>query len=100
MLVLQTPLSRIPAASATALSQSLRTFDNYLATSVLQASPRLSLLSSPRMANHIQQEALTRLSAAYGRIYDAVMSGKEGYEFSVTRMRRVKEDVATLLGVQ
>lgn len=92
-------LARIPSSSATALSASLRTFDAFLTTSVLSTSPKLGLVSSPRLASQIHQSALIRLSAAYAQVYDAVMSGKEGYEFGVTRMRRTKEEVQMLLGL-
>lgn len=66
---------------------------------MLATSPKLGLITSPRLASQIHQSALARLSETYGELFDTVMSGKEGYEFGVTRMRRTKEEVQTLLGV-
>lgn len=89
----------MPAASPTALSAALRTFDSFLTTSLLSTSPKLAYLTYPRLAEHIHIEALVRLSQVYSALYTAVMSSKEGYESGITRMRRTPEEVNTLLGI-
>jgi hypothetical protein len=96
---LQTPLATFPQANANALSMALKQFDTLLASSLLSTSPRLNYVASTRIAAEIQHQALIKLSDAYARVFDAVMSDKEGYEFGVTRMRRTKEEVRTLFGI-
>ncbi len=63
------------------------------------SSPRLALLSSPRLAEQIHRTALARISQAYGEVCERVLDKKEGYEFAETLLRRGREEVAVALGV-
>lgn len=97
---LQTPLSRMPAASPTALSTALGRFHTYLQTLDVLSSPRLSLMSSTAHARAIHHGALVRLARAYDRVWDSVADKETGrYEFPMSLLRRGKEEVRTLLGV-
>ncbi|BGP43615.1 Golgi transport complex subunit 6 [Rhodotorula kratochvilovae] len=91
-----TPLSSLATASASALLAMQQTFTAFLSTLDPLTSPRLSLLP-PHLATAIHSEALERLSAAYGEVWDAVMRPEEGYEGRETLLRRRKEEVEMLL---
>ena len=62
------------------------------------SSPRLALLTSPRLASAVHRAALGRITNDYSRLYDCVMNEEERYEFRSTVMRRSKDEVQTLLG--
>lgn len=47
----------------------------------------------------IHHDALSRVSHAYGEMWDAVMDEQNRYEGRTTLLRRSKDEVATLLGV-
>jgi hypothetical protein len=90
----------MPAASPTALSTALGQFHSYLQTLDVLASPRLSLMSSTAHARSIHHGALVRLARAYDRVWNAVADKEAGrYEFPLSLLRRGKEEVRTLLGV-
>ncbi|KAK4704999.1 conserved oligomeric Golgi complex subunit 6, partial [Phenoliferia sp. Uapishka_3] len=93
-----TPLSHLPASSASILITSITTFSTFLSSTDTLSSPRLSLLP-PRFASAIQRDALSRISQAYSEMWDAVMDEQNRYEGRTTLLRRSKEEVATLLGV-
>jgi hypothetical protein len=95
----QTPLSRIPSASSRALSNSLSSFSRFLSTVDTLSSPRLALLSAPRLAGTIHQAALARIRDAYQRIWDEVMDEKNKYEFARTVLVRGVDEVGVMLGV-
>jgi hypothetical protein len=96
----QTALAQLPTANPSALAAALKQFEFLLASSLLAIPPRLSLLASTRLASDVQHQSLVRLSDAYADLYDAVTSGKEGYEFGTTTMRRTKDEVRTLFGIE
>lgn len=85
----QTPLSHLPAASSQETSTALRNFDSFLSSLDVLSSPRLALLSVPRLATLIHRSALKQIGEAYGRICDEVRLSGNKYEF-----------VTTLLGSQ
>ena len=95
---LQTPLSHLPTSAAPILITSITTFSTFLSTTDTLSSPRLSLLP-PRFAAMIHHDALSRVSHAYGEMWDAVMDEQNRYEGRTTLLRRSKDEVATLLGV-
>ncbi|WVQ78637.1 hypothetical protein IAT38_000724 [Cryptococcus sp. DSM 104549] len=97
-----TPLSRLPATSPKPLTASLLTFSTWLATisPSSTSSPRLALLTSPRLAEEIHRKALRKIYEAYGEVCDIVLDGKEGYEFGETMLRRGREEVGVALGVE
>ncbi|KAK4056417.1 Golgi transport complex subunit 6 [Microbotryomycetes sp. JL221] len=92
-----TPLSHLPTASSTILSQSLAKFSTFLSTVDTLSSPRLSLLP-PRFAASIHLAALDRISKSYNEVFDAVMNDKNRYEAKSTMLKTSKQDVSTLLG--
>ncbi|ODN77170.1 hypothetical protein L202_05695 [Cryptococcus amylolentus CBS 6039] len=96
-----TPLSRLPATSPKPLTSSLSTFSTWLSTisPSPSSSPRLSLLSSPRLAEEIHRKALRKIYEAYGEVCDRVLDKGEGYEFGETMLRRGREEVGVALGV-
>ncbi|KAK4686174.1 conserved oligomeric Golgi complex subunit 6, partial [Tremellales sp. Uapishka_1] len=95
-----TPLSRLPSTSPKALTAALTAFSAFLAQIDVLSSPRLALLSSPRLAEVIHRTALKKISLAYGEVVERVLDKKEGYEFGETMLRRGKEEVAVALGVE
>lgn len=92
------PLSHTLEASGRALTSAIRSFDAFLAHVDTLSSPKLALLSSHRLASIVHREALKRVTAAYERLWNAVMDEKNRYEFKSTILHRSKEEVATLLG--
>lgn len=90
----------MPAASPTALSTALSQFHSYLQALDVLSSPRLSLMSSTAHARDIHHGALVRLARAYDRVWNAVADKEASrYEFPMSLLRRGKEEVRTLLGV-
>ncbi|CDZ97324.1 casein kinase i [Phaffia rhodozyma] len=86
----ETALSRLPAATPSAVQTSLQTFQTYLQTLDVLSCARLALLSSTQLGSEIHKEALGRLADAYSAIWDAVMNKeKNRYEFPVSLLRRV-----------
>lgn len=79
-----TPLSRLPSASSQALTAALTQFDSFLSTLDPSSSPRLSLLSVPRLASSIHIDALHQIGLVYGRICDEVKKPENKYEFAGT----------------
>ncbi|KAG8913144.1 Golgi transport complex subunit 6 [Tulasnella sp. 417] len=79
-----TPLSRLPSASSQALTAALTQFDSFLSTLDPSSSPRLSLLSVPRLASSIHTDALHQIGRVYGRICDEVKKPENKYEFAGT----------------
>jgi hypothetical protein len=96
---LQTPLSRLPGAEPKAVTQAMKTFDGFLASLDILGSPRLSLLSSARIASDIHRFALENIAKDYDKIYAAVMDKDNKYEFPSTLLSRHPEDVYMLLGI-
>ncbi|WVQ77320.1 hypothetical protein IAR50_007004 [Cryptococcus sp. DSM 104548] len=96
-----TPLSRLPPTSPKSLTSSLSTFSTWLSTisPSPSSSPRLSLLSSPRLAEEIHRKALRKIYEAYGEVCDVVLDKGEGYEFGETMLRRGREEVGVALGI-
>ncbi|GHJ85315.1 hypothetical protein NliqN6_1717 [Naganishia liquefaciens] len=95
----QTPLSRLPGAEAKAITQAMKTFDTFLASLDILTSPRLSLLTSARIASDIHRFALENMASDYDKIYAAVMDKDNKYEFPSTLLSRHPEDVYMLLGI-
>ncbi|KAG8983873.1 Golgi transport complex subunit 6, partial [Tulasnella sp. 427] len=79
-----TPLSRLPSASSQALTAALTQFDSFLSTLDPSSSPRLALLSVPRLASSIHIDALHHIGRVYGRICDQVRKPENKYEFAGT----------------
>ncbi|KAG9015159.1 Golgi transport complex subunit 6 [Tulasnella sp. JGI-2019a] len=79
-----TPLSRLPNASSQAVSTALTQFDTFLSNLDVSSSPRLSLMSVPRLASSIHGDAIKRIGVAYGRVCDAVRKPENKYEFAGT----------------
>lgn len=80
----QAPLSHLPSASSQEMSATLRTFDSFLSTLDVLSSPRLALLTVPRLATLIHRSALKKIGHAYGRVCDEVRKPKNKYEFATT----------------
>lgn len=97
--VRQTPLSRLPGAEPKAITQAMKTFDGFLTSLDILTSPRLSLLTSARIASDIHRFALENIAKDYDRIYAAVMDKDNKYEFPSTLLSRHPEDVYMLLGI-
>lgn len=51
-------------------------------------------------ASDIHAAALQRIVVAYGQVWEAVMSESNRYEGRIGMLRRTREEVAMLLGVQ
>lgn len=98
-LILQTPLSRLPATSPKPLTSALSQFSSFLNSLDVLSSPRLALLTSNTLAETIHRQALRKISEAYAEVCDLVLDKKEGYEFGETMIRRGREEVAVALGV-
>ncbi|KAG9013500.1 Golgi transport complex subunit 6 [Tulasnella sp. 427] len=81
---IDTPLSRLPSASSQALTAALTQFDSFLSTLDPSSSPRLALLSVPRLASSIHTDALHQIGRVYGRICDQVRKPENKYEFAGT----------------
>ncbi|OXG10479.1 hypothetical protein C366_06721 [Cryptococcus neoformans Tu401-1] len=94
-----TPLSRLHATSPKALTSALSKFSTWLSTVDPSTSPRLALLSSPRLAVEIHRKALRKIYDAYGEVCERVLDKAEGYEFGETMLRRGREEVGVALGV-
>ncbi|KAK8861721.1 hypothetical protein IAR55_002544 [Kwoniella newhampshirensis] len=94
-----TPLSRLPPTTPKSLTSSLQQFSLWLSTIDPSTSPRLALLTSPRLAEEIHRKALRKIYEAYGEVCDRVLDPKEGYEFGETMLRRGREEVGVALGV-
>lgn len=99
-LTLQTPLARVPATSAKALTTALAEFSQFLTSLDVLTTPRLALLTSSKLAEKVHRSALRRISQAYAEVCDRVLDKKEGYEFGETLLRRGKDEVAVALGVE
>lgn len=97
--VQQTPLSHLPTASSHSLSLSLTNFGTFLSTTDTLTSPRLSLLP-PVFARVIHSKSLGRVSGAYDTIWQAVMEECNRFEGRSTLLRRSREEVRVLLGVE
>lgn len=88
----------MPSASPNLLASAISTFSNFLSTVDTLTSTRLSLLP-PRYSVSIHREALKRISRSYNLIWEAVMTEENRYEARHTLLRRSREDVELLLGV-
>ncbi|PWN52466.1 oligomeric complex COG6 [Violaceomyces palustris] len=94
-----TPLSHDPSATPTEVQKALNQLNDFLCSSNLITSPRLSQLTSPSTRAEIHGGALSRLKADYGRIVEAVEDASNKYEWRQTLIRRSVEEVGILLGV-
>ncbi|WWC86032.1 uncharacterized protein L201_000903 [Kwoniella dendrophila CBS 6074] len=95
-----TPLSRLPTTSPKNITLALTTFSNWLITIDPSNSNRLSLLTSPKLAELIHRKALKKINDAYSEVYDSILDSKKGgYEFGETMLRRDKDEVGVALGV-
>lgn len=94
-----TPLSRLPGATPKELTAALTQFSAFLTSHDPLTSPRLALLSNPRLAEMIHRTALQRIAEAYAEVADHVLDKKEGYEFAETLLRRGRDEVEVALGV-
>ncbi|KAG8970571.1 Golgi transport complex subunit 6 [Tulasnella sp. 419] len=79
-----TPLSREPVASSQAVTAALGLFDTFLSQLDVVSSPRLLLLSVPRLSTMVHRKALHSVALEYGRVCDAVRKPENKYEFSGT----------------
>lgn len=95
----QTPLSSLPTASPAAILAAQQAFTTFLSTVDPVSSPRLSLLP-PHIAASIHADALKRVSEVYADVWDAVLDPENGYEGRESLLRRKKDEVRMLLGVQ
>lgn len=80
----QMPLSHLPATSAQEMSTALRKFDSFLSTLDVLSSPRLTLLTVPRLATLIHRSTLKQIGIAYSRVCDEVRKSENKYEFATT----------------
>ncbi|WOO80503.1 Conserved oligomeric Golgi complex subunit 6 [Vanrija pseudolonga] len=94
-----TPLSRLPGATPKELTAALTQFSSFLTNHDPLTSPRLALLSNPRLAEGIHRTALRRIATAYAEVADHVLDKNEGYEFAETLLRRGRDEVEVALGV-
>ena len=78
----QEPLSRLPGASAVALTAALTAFDSFLSALDPISTPRLTLLraSNPRIATQIHHATLQRVGRAYLKVVEEVRAPKNRYE--------------------
>ncbi|BGP27772.1 Golgi transport complex subunit 6 [Rhodotorula toruloides] len=93
------PLSSLPSATSAAILAAQQRFTTFLSTVDPVSSPRLSLLP-PHIAASMHADALRRVSDAYADVWDAVADAANGYEGRDTLLRRKKDEVRMLLGVQ
>lgn len=80
----QTPLSHLPAATSQETSSALRKFDSFLSSLDVLSSPRLALLTVPRLATFIHRSALKKIGETYSHICNEVRNPGNKYEFATT----------------
>jgi hypothetical protein len=94
-----TPLSRIPELDPTVISDTMSRLDGFLCTAGIDASSRVSRITSSRRLRRCLEGGVRRFLASYSRLYEAVMDPKNKYEFPATLMTRSVEEIETLLAV-
>ncbi|KAF8583843.1 oligomeric complex COG6 [Ramaria rubella] len=77
-------LSHLSITSSHEMSSALRKFDSFLSTLDVLSSPRLTLLTVPRLATLIHRSALKKIAETYNRICDEVRKPENKYEFATT----------------
>ncbi|KDQ13474.1 hypothetical protein BOTBODRAFT_111408 [Botryobasidium botryosum FD-172 SS1] len=78
------PLSHIASADSSSVTSALSNFDAFLSTLDVISSPRLTLLSVPRLVTKVHRAALARIGRAYGTVCEAVKKAENRYEFAST----------------
>ena len=86
--VSQTPLSLTDAGSPAVVANALSDFAVFLKNVDVIASPRLTLLTAPRLSGIIYQDALQRLCISYGTICEVIKDPHNKYEFAGTLLGR------------
>lgn len=81
---------------ARSLGTSLSTMDRFLTTIDGDIPPRLSKLTSSRLARQVHGNAIKRFIEAYRHINDAVGDPVNGYEFPATILPRTLEEIETI----
>ncbi|SPO37663.1 related to conserved oligomeric Golgi complex component 6 [Pseudozyma flocculosa] len=85
----------------TRVSAYLGTFNEFLASpEVISPSSHLARLDAPTTRAHVHTAVLSRLTDEYGEVVDALKDPRNRFEWKETLVRRSKDDVALLLGLQ
>ncbi|EFI26934.1 hypothetical protein CC1G_15335 [Coprinopsis cinerea okayama7 len=82
------PLSRLPPTQSPTLLNALHTFSLWLSSPEVTHSPRLSHLTSQKLADQIHRKALKRMVKAYEFICGCVLDEKNRYEAAATLLGR------------
>jgi len=78
------PLSLTEAGSPDSIAKALSKFADFLKGLDVVSSPRLLLLSAPRLSDVIHQDSLRKICFAYGSVCEAVQNRDNKYEFAGT----------------
>jgi hypothetical protein len=99
LLLVQTPLSRLPGAEPKAITQAMKSFEAFLTSLDIMTSSTLARLTSARIASDIHRFALDKIAKDYERTYSAVLNKDNKYEFPSTLLSRDPQDVYMLMGL-
>lgn len=96
----QTPLSHHSTTTPSHIQDYLSTFSTFLSSPSLLSPTLFTHLSSPTIRSSVHDQALRRLADAYERVFDAIKEERNRFEWSGTVLKRSKEEVRMLLGVE
>lgn len=77
-------MSRLPEATPPEITVALRAFDTFLSELDVVSSPRLVLLTVPRLAALVHRSALEKLGNYYAKLCETIKDPRNKYEFAST----------------
>nr|ATB19486.1 putative COG7 [Juniperus oxycedrus] len=92
------PLAEIEEMSLTSISESLKSFFNFVAGSE-GSLPEFEQLQVPQLRTDVGSRVARALAEAYELVYNAVLNPKNGYQEPKAMLRHSPDQIRTILGI-
>nr|ATB19488.1 putative COG7 [Juniperus procera] len=92
------PLAEIEEMSLTLISESLKSFFNFVAGSE-GSLPEFEQLQVPQLRTEVGSRVARALAEAYELVYNAVLNPKNGYQEPKAMLRHSPDQIRTILGI-
>nr|ATB19483.1 putative COG7 [Juniperus flaccida] len=92
------PLAEIEEMSLTSISESLKSFFNFVAGSE-GSLPEFEQLQVPQLRTEVGSRVARALAEAYELVYNAVLNPKNGYQEPKAMLRHSPDQIRTILGI-
>nr|ATB19489.1 putative COG7 [Juniperus scopulorum] len=92
------PLAEIEEMSLTSISESLKSFFNFVAGSEVSL-PEFEQLQVPQLRTEVGSRVARALAEAYELVYNAVLNPKNGYQEPKAMLRHSPDQIRTILGI-